>query len=95
MPATNDIRKSVNRQIGELQDQIHSLRASLSSQGADLYDVADERAHAALKEVRRHANHLGNVARENPGTTATVISVTALVCLGLGYLAGRTRSNDW
>lgn len=95
MPGTNDMRKSAQRQIAELQDQIQSLRSSLSSQGADLYDAADERAHAAMKQVRRQAEYLGNVARENPGTTATVLSVTALVCLGLGYLAGRARSDDW
>lgn len=95
MPSTADMRKAANRQIAELQDQIQSLRASLANQGSDLYDVADERAHAALKQVRRHAAHATEVARENPGTTATVLSVTALVCLGLGYLAGRARSDDW
>lgn len=95
MPGTNDMRKSVNRQIGELQEQIHSLRSSLAGQGSELYDAADERAHAAMKQVKRQAAYLGNVARENPASAATVLSVTALVCLGLGYLAGRARSDDW
>ena len=95
MPGANDMRKSVHRQIGELQDQIQSLRSSLAGQGADLYDAADERAHAAVKQIRRQAAYIGNVARENPASAATVLSVTALVCLGLGYLAGRARSDDW
>ena len=95
MPSANDMRKTVHRQIADLQDQIKGLRSSLSDQGSDLYDEADARARDAMKQVRLQAHYLGDVARENPGTTATVLSVTALVCLGLGYLAGRARSDDW
>ncbi|KFI31962.1 hypothetical protein CDV50_05250 [Haematobacter massiliensis] len=94
MTKTDDIRRSIESQISDLQKQLHSLRGDLSERGHEFYDVAQDHANVAAKQFRTQARVMGDVARENPGSAATVLSVVALTCLGLGYLAGRSSAED-
>lgn len=94
MTKTDDVRHVIERQISDLQKQLASLRGDLGERGQDLYASAQDQAHVAARQFRRQARVMGNVARDNPGSAATVLSVVALTCLGLGYLAGRSAADD-
>lgn len=94
MTKTDDIRRSIESEISDLQKQLRSLRGDLSDRGHDFYDSAQDQAQIAAKQFRKQARVMGDVARENPGSAATVLSVVALTCLGLGYLAGRSSADD-
>lgn len=93
MSRVDTIRSSVESQIADLQGQLHSLKGTLAERGSDVYDSADEQARHALRRVRREARAMGSAARENPATTTALLSVVALTCIGIGYLAGRSSSD--
>ena len=62
----DNIQKTIESQIADLQDQLHGLRGNLGARGSDMYDQANEQARLAMLQMRRQAAKVGKVARDNP-----------------------------
>lgn len=90
----DNIQKTIESQIADLQDQLLSLRGNLGARGADMYDQANEQARLAMRQMRRQAAKVGKVARDNPETTTAVLAIVGLTAFGLGYLVGRIGSEE-
>lgn len=86
--AADDIRESLQQQVSTLTNEIARISKALASDSAEAFDDAYEegrgRARAAARQVRDQAHVAADVARENPGTTATVLATVGL----LGAVAG-------
>jgi ElaB/YqjD/DUF883 family membrane-anchored ribosome-binding protein len=99
-PIADDARKELEKQIADLKKQVASLSKSLSARGEQIYDDLREtaedgyetvagRARSAARQVRDQAQAVSEVVRENPGTTATVLSSVGLAGFLIGILVGQ------
>lgn len=80
---------TAERQIAHLREEVARLSQELAEKGG-----------SALAEARRRAATAANTVRDNPGTTATVLTAAVLVGVLVGYLlgqasAGNRRHQDW
>ena len=96
-----EIRKDLERQIGELRKEVAKLGKSLSARGEALYDEAGEaydtasrKARGAARQARQQAYVVSEAIRENPGTAATVLSSAGLIGLLIGIAIGHMLSNE-
>jgi hypothetical protein len=84
---TDDIRDALEKQIADLKKEMAGVRKSVASrvnEAEDTFVEVKDRARDAAHHVRHQAHAAADTIRENPGTSATVLSATAI----LGFLAG-------
>ncbi|MDF3605828.1 hypothetical protein PE067_06510 [Paracoccus sp. DMF-8] len=91
----DDIRANLEKQIGDLKREIAKISRSLASRASDAVDEAEEayddhrgRARHMVRHAREQAHAVAEVARENPGTTATVLTSVGLLGLTVGMVLG-------
>lgn len=99
--AANDIRADLEKQIADLKKEMSKISKSLVSRASDAMDDAEEvyedgkgRARQAAARVRDQASITVGAMRENPGTTATVLSTVGLLGLAAGMLLSGVLSGD-
>jgi ElaB/YqjD/DUF883 family membrane-anchored ribosome-binding protein len=104
-PTADDVRKDLEKQIADLKKEVSSLAKSLSARGDRLYDDLRDstedgyetvagRARSAARQLREQAQAVSGVMRENPGTTATVLSSAGLVGFLVGLLVGQLLNDN-
>ncbi|MFC3058735.1 hypothetical protein [Paenirhodobacter populi] len=84
---TDDIRDALEKQIADLKTEMAGLRKSVASRVNDAEDTfveVKDRAKDAAHHMRHKAHAAADTIRDNPGTSATVLSATVI----LGFLAG-------
>ncbi|MBJ2149777.1 hypothetical protein [Paracoccus sp. IB05] len=91
--AFEDIRTSLEKQIGDLKTEMARISKSLASHASDAvqeaedaYETGKGRARAVASRVRDQAHVAADVARENPVTTSTVLVGVGLLGIAMGYL---------
>lgn len=107
MAATDDLRAEMEKQISDLKKEVAKLSRSISAKASealgDAENVAEDlkdRAAGAARQARRQAQVVSEAARENPVTTATILSSAGLLgfVAGLlvgGLLANNSRNSGW
>ena len=94
-----DLRADLEKQIAEMKREMTKLKRSVALRASDLIEDASDAADNAYAEGRGHAHQLVrqmrhqahvavDTARENPVTTATVLSTVALIALATGVVIG-------
>lgn len=91
----DDMRANLEKQIEDMKKEISKISKSLAAQGWDVMDDAEEafeqgkgRARQAARQVGDRAYAAADIARENPGTTAMVLSTVGLLGLTAGLALG-------
>ena len=74
---------TAERQIAHLREEVARLSQELAEKGG-----------SALAEARRRAATAAITARDNPGTTATVLTAAILVGVLVGYLLGQASADN-
>ncbi len=99
--AADDVRANLEKQIADLKKEMNRISKSLSSRASDALDDASDvveagkgRAREAIGQVREQAHYAVGAMRENPGTTATVLSTVGLLGLAAGFMIGGLVSGD-
>lgn len=89
----DDIRANLEKQIADLRKEMTKISKSVAARASDAMDDAEDafdearsRASRAAGRVRHQAHVATDLARENPGTTATVITTAALLGLAAGLV---------
>lgn len=98
---SDDIRASLEKQIGDLKKDIAKMSKSLSARASDAYESAEDafsdvkgQATQVGTQLRRQASVAADVARENPATTATVLTTVGVLGLAAGLLLGGAFSSS-
>lgn len=91
----DDIRDDLERQVAELKREIARIGKSLSARTSDamedageVYEEGRHRARRAVRQVREQSHVAADIARENPGTTLTVLATVGLLGLAAGLSLG-------
>ena len=99
--AADEIRANLEKQIADLKKEMAKIGKSLASRASDAMDDAEEafedgksRARHAVAQVRDQAHVAVGAMRDNPGTTATVLSTVGLLVLVAGLLLSGVLSGD-
>ncbi|MFT4148908.1 MAG: hypothetical protein QM656_01830 [Paracoccaceae bacterium] len=97
----DDVRADLEKQIADLKKEMSKISKSLSARASDAMDDASDaieegkgRARQAVSQVRDQAHAAVDVMRENPGTTATVLSTVGLLGFALGVVLTGTLAGD-
>ncbi|NPD17404.1 hypothetical protein HOY34_19650 [Xinfangfangia sp. D13-10-4-6] len=101
----DDIRANLEKQITDLKKEISKISKSLASRASEAVDDAEEAfeegkgrarhaARHAVAQVRDQAHVAVGAMRDNPGTTATVLSTVGLLGLAAGLLLSGALSGD-
>ncbi|MBR0667198.1 hypothetical protein GXW71_22760 [Roseomonas hellenica] len=104
-PSADDARKDLEKQIADLKKEVAALSKQFSARGERLYDDLRDstedgyeavagRARSAAKHIREQAQAVSGAMRENPGTTATVLSSAGLVGFLVGLFVGQLLSDN-
>lgn len=87
----DDIRVHLEKQVSDLKKEMGRMRHAIGARASDVMDGAEDRyeslrenAADMARQLREQASVARDVARENPGTTATVLTTVGLV----GFFAG-------
>ena len=102
MPDTvEDFRAGLEKQIADLKKEISRVGKTASSRASgalndaeDLYEEGRGRAREVATQVRDQAHVAVGAMRENPGTTATVLTTVGLLGLAAGLVLGGALSRD-
>ncbi|MCB5412029.1 hypothetical protein [Pseudogemmobacter faecipullorum] len=102
MPDTaEDFRAGLEKQIADLKKEISRMGKTASSRAAgameeaeDLYTEGRGRAREVATQMRDQAQVAVGAMRENPGTTATVLTTVGLLGLAAGLVLGGALSRD-
>lgn len=99
--AADDIRANLEKQIADLKKEVSRMSKSLASRASDVMDDAEEtyeegkhRARKAVANVREQANLTVDAMRENPVTTATVLTSAGLVGVAAGFVLAGLFAGD-
>lgn len=91
----DDVRANLEKQIADLKKEMGKISKSLTARASDAIDDAEDafddakgRAGQVARHVRHQAHVASDLARENPGTTVTVLSTVALLGLATGLVLG-------
>ncbi len=91
----DNTRAEFEKQIADLRKEMDKIGKSIAAQASDAADDAEDvyddmkgRASKVARRVRRQGHLAADVARENPGTTATVLSTVGLFGLAIGLVLG-------
>lgn len=100
----HDARETVEAQIAELRDQLHSISRSLHDRGFDIEHLRDEArdvVSGAAKNARRAAHFaqdevkaVAKVARKNPAGASTALTLAAAIGFGIGYALCQIQNED-
>ncbi|NGM46125.1 hypothetical protein G5B31_11330 [Rhodobacter sp. SGA-6-6] len=90
-----EMRDSLEEQIDELRKEMSRISRSIAEgaedaieEAADLYEQGRGRMRRTARGVGDQIHFAADVARENPVTTATVLSTVALLGLAAGLMLG-------
>lgn len=90
--AAGDIRANLEKQVADLKKEVSKISKSLASRASDAMDDAEDafedgngRARQAVAHVRDQAHVAAGSMRDNPGTTATVLSTVGLLGVGCRF----------
>ncbi|CAM5771704.1 hypothetical protein LMIY3S_03597 [Labrys miyagiensis] len=94
-----DLRKEFEKQIADLKKEVGALSKTLAQRGtdtlertresaSDALDRARGQARSSLAQVREQAQLVSDTVKENPGTTATVLSSAGVIGFVLGLIVG-------
>lgn len=97
MPTADNVLADLEKQIGDLQKQMTKITKSISARASNAIDDAEDAyddgsgrvrqvARQVRDQVREQANYAVGAVRENPGTTATVLSAVALAGIAAGLI---------
>ncbi len=99
--AADDVRADLEKQIAELKKEMSKISKAFSARVSGAAEDADEvieggraRARHAVAQVREQANVAAGAMRDNPGTTATVLSTVGLLGLAAGFVLGGLCAAD-
>lgn len=91
MANTYEIRANLEKQVADLMKEVLHINKLLSSRASgamedaqDVFEDGKGRARHAVAQVREQANVAVGAMRDNPGTTATILSTVGI----LGVVAG-------
>lgn len=98
---TEDVRNALEEQISDLRDEIARINEIVAERSAgmmsgakekasEVYEGAADRAARATKHLRNQANVVSEVARENPGTAASILGVVGVIGFMLGMVVGQS-----
>lgn len=96
----DEIRAELEKQVKDLKSQVSKLSKSLAEKASDALDTAEDyyeegrgRANQMARSVRKQAYVAADIARENPTTTATVLTTIGLIGLITGMVLGGLMSD--
>jgi ElaB/YqjD/DUF883 family membrane-anchored ribosome-binding protein len=103
-PGVGDTQEALEKQIATLRNEVTEINKMLAKRtvgvlhqarerASDLYDDASKTAAGAAKQVGRQLQAVSEVARKNPGTTATVLGGVGIVGFLLGVAVGLTLAD--
>ena len=103
-PNADEIQKSLETQIAALRKEITKINRTITErstkvldyaheQASDLSDNASSLASRATQHLRTHAQAASEIARENPGTTTSVLGIVGIVAFLLGVAVGQTLTD--
>ncbi|MFE3836440.1 hypothetical protein [Pseudogemmobacter sonorensis] len=99
--AVDDVRANLEKQIADLKKEMTKISKSLASRASDAMEDAEEaleegkgRARQAVAHVRDQAHVTAGAMRDNPGTTATVLSTVGLIGLAAGLVLSSVLSGE-
>jgi ElaB/YqjD/DUF883 family membrane-anchored ribosome-binding protein len=91
----DDITANLEKQIADLRKEMTKMGKSVRARASDavgdveeVYEDARGRSLEVARHVRDGAHHAGDIARDNPGTAASIFTVGAVVGLAAGLLLG-------
>ena len=91
----DDGRANLEKQITDLKKEMSKISKSLASYASDaaedaedIYEQGRGRARQVVHQMRDQAHVAADVARDNPGTTATVLSTVGLLGFAVGLVVG-------
>ncbi|MCL4067482.1 hypothetical protein M3484_12965 [Pseudomonas sp. GX19020] len=99
--AADDIRANLEKQITDLKKEVSRMSKSLASRASDAMDDAEDafeegkgRARQVASQVREQASLTVGAMRENPGTTATVLTSVGLMGVAAGFVLAGLCASD-
>ncbi|ASY56559.1 hypothetical protein [Sinorhizobium sp. CCBAU 05631] len=103
-PGGGDTQEALEKQIATLRNEVTEINKMLAKRtvgvlhearerASDLYDDASKAAAGAAKQVGAQLQAVSEVARENPGTTATVLGGVGIISFLLGVAVGLTLAD--
>jgi ElaB/YqjD/DUF883 family membrane-anchored ribosome-binding protein len=103
-PNADDIQKSLEKQIAALRKEITKISRTIAErstkvldnaheQASDLSDNASSLASRATQQLRTQAQAVSEIARENPGTTTSVLGIVGIVAFLLGVAVGQALTD--
>lgn len=99
--AVDDVRENLEKQIADLKKEMAKISKSLAARSADAVEEAQGtweegkgRVRQMATQVRDQAHVAAGAMRENPGTTATVLSTVGAFGLLLGFTLGAVCYGD-
>ncbi|OAP35225.1 hypothetical protein AU381_26145 [Sinorhizobium glycinis] len=103
-PGIGDAQEGLEKQIATLRNEVTKINKMLAQRtvgvlhqaregASDLYDDASKTAARATKQLGAQVQAVSEVARKNPGTTATVLGGVGIVGFLLGVAVGLTLAD--
>lgn len=91
----DETRDHLQDTAADLKKQASKMGATIAARASDAMETAEDaledgkrRASDVVRHVREQGHVAAEVARENPGTTATVLATVGLLGLVAGLLLG-------
>ncbi|PSH62640.1 hypothetical protein CU102_25080 [Phyllobacterium brassicacearum] len=103
-PNADEIQKSLEKQIAALRKEITKINRTIAERSTKVLDNAHEQASdlsgnasslasRATQQLRTQAQAVSEIARENPGTTTSVLGIVGIVAFLLGVAVGQTLTD--
>jgi hypothetical protein len=103
-PSVGDNQDALEKQISTLRNEVAKINKILANRttgvldqarerASDLYDDASKTAAGAARQVGTQVRAVSEIARKNPGTTATVLGGVGVVSFLLGVAVGLTLTD--
>ncbi|AFL50541.1 ElaB/YqjD/DUF883 family membrane-anchored ribosome-binding protein [Sinorhizobium fredii] len=103
-PGVGDTQEALEKQIATLRNEVTKINKILAERtvgvfdqarerASDLYNDASNTAARAAKQLGTQVQAVSEVARKNPGATATVLGGVGIVSFLLGVAVGLTLAD--
>ncbi|RVH28126.1 hypothetical protein [Sinorhizobium meliloti] len=100
-PGVGDTQEALEKQVATLRNEVTKINRMLAKRtvgvldqtrerASDLYDDASKTAAGAAKQLGAQVQAVSEIARKNPGATATVLGGVGIASFLLGVAVGMT-----
>ncbi|ATU92968.1 hypothetical protein BLM14_16110 [Phyllobacterium zundukense] len=104
LPSADNMQKSLEKQIAALRNEIAKINRTIAKrstkilnnahdQASDLSEGASSLASRATQQLRTQAQAVSEIARENPGTTTSILGIVGIIGFLLGVAVGQTLTD--